>query len=121
VALSLLVPGALALGALVLLPLIAHMARQTPRERRPFGAMLLLERVVKRLRRRRRVKDWFLLLLRILALVAVVIGAAGLRWSYSGGVPEFGEAIRIPPQLRVERHVELGHDRLVLRPVLPVP
>jgi hypothetical protein len=95
VALSLLVPGALALGALVLLPLIAHMARQTPRERRPFGAMLLLERVVKRLRRRRRVKDWFLLLLRILALVAVVIGAAGLRWSYSGGVPEFGGSGRV--------------------------
>jgi len=95
VALSLLVPAALALSALVILPLIAHMARQTPRERRPFGAMLLLERVVKRLRRRRRVKDWFLLLLRILALLAVVFGAAGLRWSYTGGVPEFGGSGRV--------------------------
>ncbi|MBW2254728.1 MAG: BatA and WFA domain-containing protein, partial [Deltaproteobacteria bacterium] len=94
-ALSLLVPAALALSALVILPLIAHMARQTPRERRPFGAMLLLERVVKRLRRRRRVKDWFLLLLRILALLAVVFGAAGLRWSYTGGVPEFGGSGRV--------------------------
>jgi len=95
VALSLLVPAALALSALAILPLIAHMARQTPRDRRPFGAMLLLDRVVKRLRRRRRVKDWLLLLLRILALLAVVLGAAGPRWSYTGGVPEFGGSGRV--------------------------
>lgn len=94
-ALSLLAPAALALSALVILPILAHMARQTPRERRAFGAMLLLERVVKRLRRRRRVKDWLLLLLRILALLAVVLGVSGLRWSYPGGVPEFGGSGRV--------------------------
>ena len=89
-ALSVLVPGALALGALVALPLLAHLARQSPRERRAFGAMLLLERVVKRLRRRRRVKDPLLLLLRALAVFAVVFAVAGPEWSYPGGVPKFG-------------------------------
>lgn len=93
--LGLLAPLALGLGALVALPLIAHMARQTPRERRAFGAMLLLERVVKRLRRRRRVKDWLLLLLRALAILLVVLAIAGPRVSYPGGVPEFGGSGRV--------------------------
>lgn len=93
--LSLLVPGALALAALAALPLLAHMARQVPRDRRAFGAMLLLERVVKRLRRRRRIKDPLLLLLRILAVLAVVLAVAGMRWSYPGGVPEFGGSGRV--------------------------
>ena len=62
--LSFLAPAALALAAFVALPILAHMARQVPRERRAFGAMLLLDRVVKRLRRRRRLKDPLLLLLR---------------------------------------------------------
>jgi len=90
VALSLLAPAALALSALAVLPLLAHLARQTPRDRRAFGAMLLLDRVVKRLRRRRRVKDPLLLLLRVLALLFVVFAVSGAQFSYPGGVPEFG-------------------------------
>lgn len=92
---SLLAPAALGLVGLLALPLIAHLARQTPRERRAFGAMLLLERVVKRLRRRRRVKDRFLLLLRALAVLVLVLAAASPRVTWPGGVPEFGGSGRV--------------------------
>ncbi len=93
--LSLLAPLALGLTALVALPILAHMARQTPRDRQPFGAMLLLERVVKRLRRRRRVKDLLLLLVRAAALALLAMAAAAPQLSYPGGVPEFGGAGRV--------------------------
>lgn len=93
--LSLLAPIGLALGVMVALPLIAHIARQRPRTRVPFGAMLLLQRVVKRLRRRRRVRDPLLLLLRLLAVALVVLAIAGLQWSYQGGTPEFGGTGRV--------------------------
>ncbi|MBX2804004.1 MAG: VWA domain-containing protein [Myxococcales bacterium] len=88
--LSLLAPLALGLGVLVALPVLAHLARQTPRERRAFGAMLLLQRVVKRLRRRRRVKDPWLLLIRMLAVAALVMAVSAPRLSYQGAVPEYG-------------------------------
>lgn len=93
--LSLLTPLALGLGALVTLPILAHLARQTPRDRQAFGAMLLLERVMKRLRRRRRLKDPLVLLLRALALLAVALAAAGPRFSYPGGIPEHGGMGRV--------------------------
>jgi len=95
VGLSFVLPAALALSAFVALPILAHLAKQTPRERHPFGAMLLLERVVKRLRRRRRVKDPLVLLARILAVLAIVLGVSGAQWSYSGAVPEFGASGRV--------------------------
>ncbi len=93
--LNLLAPAALALSLLAVLPIVAHLARQTPRDRKAFGAMLLLERVIKRLRRRRRVKDPWLLLLRMLALMCVVFAVAGAQWTYPGGVPEFGASGRV--------------------------
>ena len=83
-------PLALALGVFVLLPVVAHLARQTPRTRQPFGAMLLLERVVKRLRRRRRLKDPMLLVMRMLALLALILALAGPRWTIPGGPAEYG-------------------------------
>ncbi|MFT4627999.1 MAG: hypothetical protein ACI8PZ_006693, partial [Myxococcota bacterium] len=88
-------PLALLTAGLVALPVLAHLARQTPRERRAFGAMLLLERVVKRLRRRRRVKDPLLLLLRVLAGLAIALAVSGPKVSYPGGVPEFGGSGRV--------------------------
>jgi hypothetical protein len=93
--LSLLAPLALALGALAALPILAHIARQKPRERVPFGAMLLLRRVVKRLRRRRRIRDPLLLLLRLLAVALVVMAVSGLRLSWAGGTPDFGGTGRV--------------------------
>lgn len=93
--LSLLTPLALLLAGLVVLPLLAHLSRQTPRERRAFGAMLLLQRVVKRLRRRRRVKDRWLLLLRALAVLALILGIAGPRWAFEGDAPVYGGTGRV--------------------------
>ena len=93
--LSLLAPGALLLSGLIVLPVIAHLARQTPRDRRAFGAMLLLQRVVKKLRRRRRLRDLPLLLLRILSLVALAFAFAAPRLIYPGGAPEYGGSGRV--------------------------
>lgn len=58
-------------------PILAHLTRQEPREQRPFGAMLLLDRLQRNPRRRRRLRDRLLLLLRALAVLAVVASAAG--------------------------------------------
>jgi hypothetical protein len=93
--LTLLTPLALLLAGLLGLPILAHMARQTPRDRHEFGAMLLLQRVVKRLRRRRRLKDLLLLSLRLLAGLAMVIAVSGPELSYPGGIPEFGGSGRV--------------------------
>lgn len=103
---GLLAPLVLGLGALVALPVMAHLARQTPQDRVPFGAMLLLERVVKRLRRRRRVKDPLLLLLRALGVLAVVLGVSGPHLSYTGGVPEYGTSGRVV--LLVDRSLSMS-------------
>jgi len=77
VTLSFVAAGLLALGALALGPVLAHLARQTPVDRKAFGAMMLVERLVRRLRRQRRLRDRWLLLLRMLAVLAVVAGVAG--------------------------------------------
>lgn len=92
---SLLAPAALGLAVLVGLPILAHLARQTPRQRMAFGAMLLLERVVKRLRRRRRLKDPWLLVLRALAFALVAAAVAGPEVSVPGGLPEVGGSGRV--------------------------
>lgn len=72
----LLAPAALALGLLLLGPLVAHLTRRRPLLRVPYGAMLLLERVTRRQRRRRQVHDRWVLLLRLLALLAVICALA---------------------------------------------
>jgi len=104
--LSLLAPLLLGLGAFVALPIIAHISRQKPRERVPFGAMLLLRRVVKRLRRRRRVRDPLLLLLRVLAVLLIALAMAGPRWSYQDGTPTFGGTGRVV--LLVDRSLSMS-------------
>lgn len=71
-----LAPAALGLGLLVAGPLLAHLSRRRPTREVPFGAMLLLQRVQKRLKRRRRLQDPWVLMLRALALLLVVLGVA---------------------------------------------
>ena len=93
--LSLLVPLSLALGALLVGPLLAHLARQKPVQRIPFGAMILLRRLVKRVRRQRRVRDPLLLLLRLLVVLALVLAATQPRLTWEGDVPEAGRSGRV--------------------------
>ena len=92
---NLLLPSALLLLGLVGLPVLAHLTRQAPTERVPYGAMLLVRRLVKRLRRRRQLKDPLILALRVLAVAAAVLAAAGPRYSYQADIPEFGGSGRV--------------------------
>ncbi|MEC7946496.1 MAG: VWA domain-containing protein [Myxococcota bacterium] len=73
---ALLAPAALALGLLLGGPVLAHMSRRRPVRRVDFGAMMLLERVQKRMRRRRRIQDPLVLLLRALAVLLVVLAVS---------------------------------------------
>ncbi len=88
-ALTALLPWALGLSVLAILPILAHLSKQVPKSKREFGAMLLAKRLSKRLRRRRRMKDWLLLLLRLLVVALLVLTAAGLEFSYQGGIPTY--------------------------------
>jgi hypothetical protein len=94
------------MAALLVLPILAHLARQAPRVRRAFGAMLLIERVVKRLRRRRRVKDPVLLAMRLGALLALLLGLASPFLTVPGGTAEYGATGRVV--LVVDRSLSMG-------------
>jgi hypothetical protein len=92
---SLLVPLSLALSVLIVGPILAHLARQKPVERIPFGAMMLLQRLVKRIRRQSRLRDLLLLILRVLAILLLVLAAAQPRLRWKGDLPEFGKSGRV--------------------------
>ena len=104
--LSVATPLALGLLALLALPILAHLARQTPITQQPFGAMLLLERLVKRLRRRRRVRDPLLLLLRLLAMACLILAGLGPEFQYPGIVPEHGGSGQVV--ILVDRSLSMG-------------
>lgn len=70
---SLLAPAALALALAAALPVLAHLIRRQPRTRVAFGAMLLLERLRRRVERRRQLHDLLLLLLRVAALLLLLL------------------------------------------------
>ncbi len=93
--LTFLAPLAAILALMVGLPIVAHLSRQTPRERHAFGAMLLIERMVKRLRRKRRVKDLPLLLLRALVVLLLAVAAMAPQFTFPGALPEFGGSGRV--------------------------
>jgi len=61
-----------------------------PKERRAFGAMLLLKRLPKRSRRRRQLQDKPLLWLRVFMVLCAVFAVAGPELQWPGAVPEFG-------------------------------
>lgn len=83
-------PLAFGLLALLALPIAAHLIRRTPEERRAYGAMLLLKRLPKRVRRRRRWEDKALLAVRALLVSLVVLAVARPQLQWPGAVPEFG-------------------------------
>lgn len=85
-----LAPAALALAALLAGPILAHLSKRQPRERKPFGALMLIERLQRRLHRRNRLQDRLLLLLRLLAIAAVILAAARPQAQWLGGPPTFG-------------------------------
>ena len=101
----------------VVLPIWAHLSLRRPTERRAFGAMMLLERVVKRLRRHRRVQDRALLALRTLALLAAVLAVVGpvLRWT--GATPVGQGAMKTLLLIDRSRSMNLadGQERLLDR------
>ncbi len=74
--LALLAPAALALALAALLPLLAHLVRRRPDTRVAFGAMLLLERLRRRVERRRQLHDRLLLAMRMLALLLLLLAFA---------------------------------------------
>ncbi|HMV67881.1 MAG TPA: VWA domain-containing protein [Myxococcota bacterium] len=88
-------PAALGLAALLALPVVAHLTRRTPTDRVAFGAMMLIERLVKRLRRRRTIKDRRLLALRALALLAAVSAMAGPYVAWPDLTPEYTGSGRV--------------------------
>lgn len=65
----------IAISVVILGPIIAHMAKHKPNVDKPYGAMMLLKRVVKKVKRRRRLRDLPLLFIRIAALLFVVLTA----------------------------------------------
>lgn len=83
-------PLALLLGALIAGPILAHLSQRRPEQRQAFGAMLLLRRLVKRLEKRRRIRELLLLLLRVLAVLAMVLAVARPELRVPGASPEFG-------------------------------
>ncbi|MFG0332555.1 MAG: BatA domain-containing protein [Maioricimonas sp. JB049] len=79
------------LGALaVSLPILFHMIRRTPRGRMPFSSTMFLEPSPPRITRRSRIENWFLLLLRALAvcLLALAFARPFLRETEGAGVQE---------------------------------
>ena len=89
---SFLLPLGLVLSVLVLGPILAHMVRRKPKRTRQFGAMLLLQRLQQKIKRRRRIRDWLLLLLRMLVVLMATIAIAQPRIEWVESDPDYGTA-----------------------------
>jgi hypothetical protein len=77
---SFLTPLYLAALAAVSLPILLHLIRRAPRRRVEFSSLMFLAPSPPRLARRQRPEDWLLLLLRSLAIVALVLAFARPLW-----------------------------------------
>ena len=77
---AILAPLTIALGLFIALPIYAHLVRREPKEQLYFGAMML--RRLKTKKRRSRLHDFILLLLRIIALIAFILSLSQmeLQW-----------------------------------------
>src|SRR5688572_1284820 len=80
------------LGLLALVPLAAHLFSRTRPRKRPFPSLVLLREAIRRVTRVRRPQDRWLLLLRTLAILAIVLAFLQpwllSRFSSSGGAPK---------------------------------
>ena len=93
--LHLLAPLALGLGALLAGPVLAHLARQHPRERVAYGAMLLIDRLPRKIQRQRHLRDRLILAFRVLALLGFLVAAAQPELRLIGTTPTFGGTGRV--------------------------
>ena len=87
---ALLTPAALGLLVLLAGPLLAHLARRRPQDEVPYGAMLLLQRLQELQRRRQRVQDIPLMLLRMLAIALVIAAVTRPELQWPGDAREDG-------------------------------
>lgn len=76
-----LAPFFLAGAAAVALPILFHMIRRQPPKKIPFSSAMFLTPVEPLIKRRSRISDWLLLLLRCLALILLVFGFSRPFWA----------------------------------------
>lgn len=69
--------GFLAAGLAAIIPVVLHMINRKTAKDMPFPTLRFLRISVEKTRRRRRVQDLFLLLLRVAALLLIALGLAG--------------------------------------------
>lgn len=105
---GLLAPAALGLGLLVVLPILAHLTRRTPTDKVPYGAMLLIQRLMKRLRRRRTLKDRLLLLLRALTVACAALAVTGPYAAWEDTTPDYTGSGRVV--LVVDRSMSMSQQ-----------
>lgn len=91
--LSFLNPGLLFGAAAAALPVILHFLSRRRVRREAFSDLRFLEQVQSRQARSLGVRRWLLLLLRVLALLAVVAGTAGPRWGGLAGASGGGSTL----------------------------
>jgi hypothetical protein len=91
--LSFLNPGLLFGAAAAALPVILHFLSRRRVRREAFSDLRFLEQAQSRQARSLGVRRWLLLLLRVLALLAVVAGAAGPRWGGLAGASGGGSTL----------------------------
>ena len=83
-ALSFLNPLYLLGAAAVALPVIIHLAHRRKTSVVPFGTLMFLRLVDKKLARRHRIREILLLLLRSLVILFLVLGVARPVWKKGG-------------------------------------
>jgi hypothetical protein len=77
---SLLTPAALWLAPLLALPLAIHFMGRAQPKTRDFPSLLPVRESLQRAMRRHRIKNWLQLILRTLALLCLLLAAAGPVW-----------------------------------------
>ncbi|MFM2013839.1 MAG: hypothetical protein RLZZ396_2623, partial [Planctomycetota bacterium] len=73
---SFLTPLYLLAGLAILAPIFAHLVRKKPREVIDFSSVIFMDANPPKLTSRNRVDQWFLLLLRLLILLAIALAFA---------------------------------------------
>jgi hypothetical protein len=73
---SFLTPWFLLGAAAIAGPILFHLIRQSVRERMPFSSLMFLRPTTQRVTRRRKLEDWWLLLLRCLCVLLLAAGFA---------------------------------------------